>query len=698
MSLSALFWPIVGFYGHLVAALACALVAFWYGRGTAAPGKARKAVSFALGITAFWCVLVAATGPFSAIAALSETARNLAWLWVVQALFASDGRDETAQLVRPVLVVLCVVETLQPVLLIVASNWSAYPEVLALTQQVSSLFRLLVAVGGLVLLHNLYAGAAPSTRSALRWPAVSLAALWAYDLNFYTIVHLVAEPPVELAALRGLFVSIVVIPLAIGATKAGSDRPFKPSRKVAFQTLSLMVIGAYLVSMVVIARGIATFDGDLARLTQVGFTVIAALVALLWLPSSRMRKWLKVTATKHLFQHRYDYREEWLRFTRTIGRDDEMASLEERVVQAIADITDSPRGLLVMPGEDAALSLAASWRWPGVAVPAEAFDTAAARFYEDSGFIVELDEVREGRSRHGEDAHVPAWLDELAPAWAIVPLNHYGRLIGLVVLARPDGERNLDWEDLDLLRVVGQQSASYLAEQSGQKALLEASRFDEFNRRIAFVMHDIKNLASQLGLLARNAEKHADNPDFRADMLVTLRNSADKLNGLLARLGRYGQGGEAPLVPVSLGRVAGDIARRFQSQHPVTFIAGGEVQVLAQAEALDQALTHLVQNAIDASEPEAPVYLKVSQSGLQGELEIVDQGSGMTADFIRRDLFQPFRSSKNDGFGIGAFEARELVRAMGGQLTVESQPDLGTRFFVRLPLAATGSLSKKEVA
>ena len=84
------------------------------------------------------------------------------------------------------------------------------------------------------------------------------------------------------------------------------------------------------------------------------------------------------------------------------------------------------------------------------------------------------------------------------------------------------------------------------AEQAGQEALGEAQRFDEFNRRIAFVMHDIKNLASQLSLLARNAEKHADNPAFRADMLVTLRNSADKLNALLARLGRYGGGGAEP--------------------------------------------------------------------------------------------------------------------------------------------------------
>src|SRR5690606_19382205 len=126
------------------------------------------------------------------------------------------------------------------------------------------------------------------------------------------------------------------------------------------------------------------------------------------------------------------------------------------------------------------------------------------------------------------------------------PPRFRSRLLGVVVLARPAFARTLDWEDFDLLRVIGRQLASYLAEQASQDALGEAQRFDEFNRRIAFVMHDIKNLASQLSLLARNAEKHAEKPEFRADMLLTLKKSSEKLNALLARLGRYGpQPGEA---------------------------------------------------------------------------------------------------------------------------------------------------------
>ena len=252
-----------------------------------------------------------------------------------------------------------------------------------------------------------------------------------------------------------------------------------------------------------------------------------------------------------------------------------------------------------------------------------------------------------------------------------------------------------DWEDFDLLRVVGQQLASYIAEHNGQALLLEASRFDEFNRRIAFVMHDIKNLASQLALLARNAERHAANPEFRKDMLVTLTNSADKLNALLARLSRYGAGNVQRLEPVDAAEIVTGITARYRG-------VAGEVQIhvtdsqpcliMASRETLEQVIVHLVQNAIDASEPGMAVFLQTRIDGLNGVIEVADTGCGMSADFVRNRLFKPFVSTKAGGFGIGAFEARELVRAMHGRLEIESREGLGSRFAVRLPLSVAAAL------
>jgi len=686
-------WIITAISLHLAAAAACALAALWVWRSGDKSRPDRISVIVALCFTALWSLVVAALGTASTLTACAEIARNISWIMVVYHLFANDGRHESLKPIRPVVFSLLFVECLQFALLLMSMQYALSPTIMALVYQVSAMFRVLVAVGVLVLLHNLYIGASSSVRIVLRWSAAAIAALWAFDLNYYTVAYLGADVPIELAIIRGMVITVMTIPLVIGSRTNAAVIRLRPSRSVAFQTLSLLVIGAYFLLMAGIAQSLSMIGGDFGRLTQVGFTFAATVVALLWLPSDKLRGWLRVTAVKHLFQHRYDYRAEWLRFTQTIGKGGVSGqSLQERAIQAMADITDSPSGLLLAPDETGSIELAACWEWHDIAVPTAAIPQELVALFENQSFIIDVDDIRAGKDQQGELALLPDWLREASKAWALVPLLHFDKLTGIIVLTRPAAPRRLDWEDFDLLRVVGQQLASYLAEQSGQQALMDSARFDEFNRRIAFVMHDIKNLASQMSLLARNAEKHAENPEFRADMLVTLRNSADKLNGLLARLGRYGANGSEKRENIELAELVGRITERYNDIHPVSIVASERCEILADEEAFDQALVHIIQNAIDATEDGSPVCLSVSCDGLRGQVEIVDSGTGMSPEFVRNGLFKPFVSSKNAGFGIGAFEAREMIRAMGGRLDVESRAGLGTRFVISFPLADAVSL------
>ncbi|QUL38859.1 XrtA/PEP-CTERM system histidine kinase PrsK [Erythrobacter sp. JK5] len=690
VSILAIYAALAGF---LAGAVLSAGAGLWIWRFGDRARPDRLAVLAACGLTALWCSLVASIGGDEAAVALAETSRNVVLVVVIFCLFSADGRDESLKPTRPVVVTLVLVELMHPILLIFDGRFSGFPEIAQLSFEVSAVLHMLVAIGALVLLHNLYAGAAPSSRRILRWSGIGLAGIFAYDLNLYTIAYLSGEEPEALLAARGLVTGAMIGLLAFGSNEAGAGMQFRPSRAVTFQTLSLLVIGSYLLVMLLVTRSLEALGEDIARASQMIFLVGAILAAIAFLPSGRVRGWFKVTATKHLFQHRYDYREEWLRFTRTIGLGTSASpSFHERAVKAVADITDSPAGLLLVPNEEAQLELSARWNWPMIEVPGIAAEYALSGLLEQHSFIVDLDEVRAGTDHHGEVANVPAWLVEAEDAWALVPLIHFDRLVGTIILARPRIERRLDWEDFDLLRVVGQQLASYLAEQSGQQALMDASRFDEFNRRMAFVMHDIKNLASQLSLLSANAQKHADNPDFRADMLVTLRKSSEKLTALLERLGRYGPGHAQQVREVELSALAASICDRFKRLHPVTLARNDPVLVVANPEALEQALIHLVQNAIDASEADVPVCLHIAQDGLTGEIEIIDSGRGMSPEFVRSGLFKPFVSSKEGGFGIGAFEAREMIKAMGGRLQVESREGVGTRFSVTLPVPEAARL------
>jgi putative PEP-CTERM system histidine kinase len=253
-------------------------------------------------------------------------------------------------------------------------------------------------------------------------------------------------------------------------------------------------------------------------------------------------------------------------------------------------------------------------------------------------------------------------------------------------------QRAFDWEDFDLLKVAGRQGASCLAEARAQSALAEAQRFDEFNRRFAFILHDIKNLVSQLALVARNAERHADNPEFRADMVATLKLSVERMNGLLARLSQHHRARTDPLRAVEALALAERVAAAKRTLHPVR--AEGDPGALAFADParLEQLLGHLVQNAIEASPAEAPVTLVVGGASNQVAIDVIDHGRGMSPAFVRDKLFKPFVSSKDGGFGIGAFEALQLANAMDGRIEVTSREGQGSRFRVILKPARPSEL------
>jgi len=678
-------WTLIASLSHLAGACAAATMAAWLAGRRTAMGQAGLALVIALAASATWSLSVAATGVDSPAEHVTESLRNLGWLFVIYRLFSSDGRHMLVRPIRPVLLALAAVELFQVLQILLLPDVALTVGTRDTLFHMTVMFRLMLTIGGLVLLHNLFGGASPQSRAVLRWPTAGLALMWLYDLNLYTVAYLDGTWPDQLAALRGLVLVATVAAITPALGRRPAELRLSPSRAVTFEFVSLLGIGLYLLGMILLGKWLAYVGGEFARLFQFGFLIAGIAAALLILPSRRLRGWLKVTLVKHLFQHRYDYRAEWLRFNRTIGGTGG-TPLSERAIRSLCDITDSPAGLLLTPNEHGDLVFAAHWQWPTAEVPAVAMPATGVAFFERDGHIADLDGVRQGIDRKGELSVVPDWLRTDSRAWAMVPLLHFERLFGVVVLARPQLTRTLDWEDFDLLRVVGQQLASYLAENEGQDALAEAARFDEFNRRIAFVMHDIKNLASQFSLLARNAEHHAENPAFRADMIVTLRNSAEKLNALIARLSRYGKGSADAASTFDAGAMVRSVAGQFADRGQVVLTECDDGLVHASREALEQSLLHLVQNAIDASTSGTPVFLSHTLDGIQARIEVIDSGVGMSPDFIRTRLFKPFVSSKPGGFGIGACEARDLVRAMGGRLDVESREGVGSRFIIRLPL------------
>ncbi|MDB5694682.1 MAG: histidine kinase [Sphingomonas bacterium] len=659
-------------WSHALAALlfAAATLAVWRRPRDAGP---RVAFATALALSALWALAIAGIGPSDLATRVMEAVRNLAWLGFA---FALVRRDRTAGWTLAALCLAVAAVTLSGAGLAVAAAAATVHSGQAELATAHLVFQMMAAAGALVLARHLY-GAAPEG-GGVQLIAIALALLWSADLLLAVVAYASPAAGEALALMRGIAAAAMALLLGL-ASQRRAAWTLALSRPATTNALIAVALVGYLGLVACLTALAAAWGGGHARALQAGVVIGAAAALLTLVSTSWLGAWAKVKLAKHLFRHRYDYRVEWQRFTETLASTAE--PLERRAVEAVARLLDAQAGLLLTP-DGAGLTVAAGWRWEG---RSEAGTELLAAYCVETRRIIELDAIRRGEA-DSDAAAVPGWILAREDAWVLVPLIHGEVLAGLVLLTRAPVARALDWEDFDLLRVAGRQAASFLAEERAGRALAEAQRFDEFNRRFAFILHDIKNLVSQQQLVARNAERHAANPAFRADMVATLRDSADRMTALLARLAHRENGPAEPHDSVDVAGTCERVARRWRVQHPVTVVTA-PVWALARSQRLEQVLAHLVQNAVEASAPGAPVTLSAAGDGAQVTIEVADQGAGMAAAFVRDELFRPFASTKAGGFGVGAFEARQLVTAMGGTLSVESREGEGTRFRIVLPAA-----------
>ncbi|HEX2813740.1 MAG TPA: XrtA/PEP-CTERM system histidine kinase PrsK [Sphingopyxis sp.] len=636
--------------------------------------------------SAVWCAVLYRFAPGSSQAMVARSLRDLAmlgWLgatfWPVRAPMPGPPR-----LILRLLVTICAIALVGGIAAHMQS--AAAGAWLSPALDVSAM---IVAIGGLLIVDGAARGASVGLRMPVMAVAGGFAMLWAYELNVQLIGALTGKPASTLILLIPAVALMMVPTFVLAAMDVGRER-IRLSRSVATRTLVLLGAAAYLI-LIGLAGAVARLvGGDYGELAQGVFLIVALGAGGLLLLSARTRAWLAVMISKHFFEHRYDYRAEWMRFTATLAQGDgeDDRNLHRRVAKALAELTGSPGALLLLPDAQGAFRVAEQWRWPVGVEEGATLPLRSSFMLQESRHIVDLDAERRGAVPDGEELALPDWLLADTRAWVVVPVLHFQRMIAVAVLHRPPVSRALDWEDLDVLRIAGQQAASYLAESQSLEALSEAKRFDEFNRRFAFIMHDIKNLASQLSLLARNAERHADKPEFRTDMIGTLKISAGRLSDLLVRLSprerRAVEAGRTLVEPLLR-----DVAAEMRPRRALFVGCQAGLAAWGDAASIRQIVQHLVANAIDASPADTPVQVVAVAEQGRARIDVIDQGGGMTRAFIRDELFKPFVSTKDGGFGLGAFEALGLARAMGGSIEVASEPGKGSDFTLWLPLADT---------
>lgn len=672
----------MGLISHLTAALVFGLLTLllsvsWRGRS-----QGMRFIT-ASGLTVIWAVVLAFGAysgrvPFGAIYVV-ELLRDGAWLAVLLGIGGSALSRGLRITVVVVWLVALVGGLLAPGLPGIAGNHSI---ILAHSG-------LALALCGLILIEQTYRNASPVGRRNLRYLVYGLGGVFVYDLFLYSQAELMRGIGSDAWSARG-FVNALMVPLVAVAVRRNPEWSLEVfvSRHVVFYTGSIVATGIYLLAMSAGGYYVRQIGGEWGGVAQIVFFAGAVAVLLSLLFSETLRGQFKVFLSKHFYRNKYDYRVEWLRFIQTLSSTDE-GGVEPTAVRAVAQILASPGGVLYMT-EDVGRPYLFTAIWPAdlTGLPPTApmsADHDLIYFLAERQWIIDLDEYRQSPSIY-RNIELPAWMIHDTRWRFVTPLLELDRLLGFILLQNPVASFQLTFEDRDLLKMVGRHVATHIAQHRSDRKLAEGRQFEAYNRLVAFMMHDLKNSVAQLKLVVANAERHKRNPEFVDDAISTIANAVERITRLTGQLQNRTVADERrevdmnSLVHTAFSRLTGRKPEpRFDSEINPAWVQ-------ADPEKLSSVIEHLIRNAQDATKEDGQVSVRLFTRGKNIMLSVMDTGSGMDPEFVRERLFRPFDSTKGSkGMGIGAYQAREYVRLLEGDVEVQSTPGSGTVFSIRLP-------------
>ena len=356
----------VGIISHLIACVGFVALAISVVMRPQRDGASSWLIIAAL-ITAAWggdFVLTARLGGgYAALLSPMETLRTAAWIGFLVALlrtsWALDERLSSSFVIASTIGFVTAIKLGLDLVDAFGSGATSLHD----APIVAALFvvgRLTVAIPGLVLIHNLYVNAEPASGTGIRLLCIGLAGFFVYDLNLYTLRFLLGSMSSDLFNIRGAIDAITVPLLLLSARQAWVAR-VQVSRQVVFHTLSMSIIGGYLIVMALTAYGLRLVGGDWGRLLQITFLFATIILGAIILVLPRCRSMLRLLISKHFFAYRYDYRTEWLRFIKTVSGIDAGSTATHRGrIPSLAARHGDFKGFT-----PAALTALNDWHWPG---------------------------------------------------------------------------------------------------------------------------------------------------------------------------------------------------------------------------------------------------------------------------------------------------------------------------------------------
>ena len=481
--------------------------------------------------------------------------------------------------------------------------------------------------------------------------------------------------------------------IAVAYLRTGfSEIDVYPSRAVLQTSVTVLLTGAYLFVVDVLAQIVVRFGGAASFPIDAFVVLLGVAILAVLLLSDRARQSLQLFISRHFKRPQHDFRQIWARFARSLSSaldETALGTIAARLISETFGALSVSTWLFDQQGERL---IRVSSTSEAEQAPSDDSTSSIAGRELNSAELIKLSRPFDlGRAKQ-------KWARDLMERSSgqfrtggspiCVPLVGGEHCLGAIVLA--DRVRGLGYsaEEMDLLKCIGEQVAASLLKLRLTEEIMERKELEAFQTMSAFLIHDLKNAASTLGLMLENLPTHFNNPAFREDAFRGIGSAASRINDLINRMNALRH--ELPLKPAELdlnlvvtealatlnGTLENKLVTKFD-QIP---------KILADGQQLQSVCTNLLLNACDAVDTNGRISVETTRQGEWVALSVSDNGCGMSEQFIKNSLFRPFRSTKKKGLGIGMFQSKTIVEAHYGKIHVESQLGVGTTFRVMLPL------------
>jgi len=477
------------------------------------------------------------------------------------------------------------------------------------------------------------------------------------------------------------------------------NRKIYISRKVVYSFIAPLVFGFYLVILGLVVFAMRLLGWEFPFVIKWLLLIIGLVVLTVIAFSVKLRHQIKFFISTNFYVNKYEYRDEWLAFSRRL----QGVLTETEVVKALYNVlSDSlyTLNVCIWLGDDKQ-----GYR---LAISGEDTDIRPDGAYylaPDDPLIVYLQNHKHYyriEDKKAGFAGVPGIEQRLLVTELnlvlFMPLTIGEQMLGLISLGPEYTGGKYGTDDFDLLTALGTQTASALLAVRMAEKLALAREQKAVDNMSAFILHDVKNAAGMLSLIRQNAPDYMNDPEFQQDMLETIDDALKRMGKVQTGLKTLKGEITPTLKDEDLGEILSQSVDQLEKRLPglsITLHCEAQITIETDADLLSTILENLLLNALEAGGDGTKVNIKSHRDDHSKVIiDVSDNGPGLPSELLPDAVFEPFKTTKSKGSGIGLWQVKRIVASLNGIITAANCQHGGAQFCVCLTNSEFGIRNK----